>query len=101
MCASQCIFDAIFSVLSNDSIDVDVSPSSDVATKLRRPHLCDICGKSYTQLPGLKYHMQSVHGISDQVPSHVDCAVKLNQFPTSSGANVIKLFTAVIYEVSL
>jgi hypothetical protein len=35
--------------------------------KMRRPHLCDICGKSYTQLPGLKYHMQSVHGMSDQV----------------------------------
>jgi hypothetical protein len=46
-----------------------VDPMSSVGTskKMRRPHLCDICGKSYTQLPGLKYHMQSVHGMSDQV----------------------------------
>ena len=52
----------------NESLDVDLSSSVTTPTRpLRRPHLCDICGKSYTQLPGLKYHMQSVHGISDQV----------------------------------
>jgi hypothetical protein len=51
----------IFSIA--DSGEMESSPN---AKLLRRPHLCEHCGKSYTQLPGLKYHMQSVHGISDQ-----------------------------------
>ena len=55
--------------MSADNPDGVVVLSNDVSSTkpTRRPHLCDICGKSYTQLPGLKYHMQSVHGISDQV----------------------------------